>query len=90
MTSSPDLQLRDLRERWRGSWRIWRGRRTGEFGDKRTGDYVASRLDPAAGVEPTVIRSTPEALDEALQAQREAVMDGRTQMGVDAPLRAGE
>ncbi|MBC6460881.1 hypothetical protein [Actinomadura sp. HBU206391] len=34
------------------------------------GDWVASLHDPVAGIDPTVIRSTPDELREALAEER--------------------
>ncbi|MEW2356396.1 hypothetical protein [Spirillospora sp. NPDC029432] len=46
--------------------RIWRSVRY----DGRLGDWVATLRDPAAGLDPTVIRADPAALREALAAER--------------------
>ncbi|WP_067491681.1 hypothetical protein [Actinomadura hibisca] len=61
-----DQQLARLRTEFTGH-RIWRAIRW----DGRLGDWVASLHDPEAGVDPTVIRSSPEALREALVHERE-------------------
>ncbi|MFI0406122.1 hypothetical protein [Actinomadura sp. 3N508] len=61
-----DPVLRQLREDFTGH-RIWRSRR----GDGRPGDWVATLVDPAAGVDPTVIRSDSAALREALVQERQ-------------------
>ena len=57
-------QLDDLRERWRG-WRVWRS--TNYLG--QPGDWCATRLDPAAGPDPTVICDTAADLTAALAEQ---------------------
>ncbi|MFB4308944.1 hypothetical protein [Actinomadura sp. GTD37] len=59
--SSADKALARLRSEFTGH-RIWRSVR----GDGLLGDWVASLHDPAAGVDPTVIRSEPGQLREAL------------------------
>lgn len=46
--------------------RIWRSVRS----DGLLGDWVATLHDPAAGVDPTVIRDSAEELAEALRAER--------------------
>lgn len=85
-----NAELINVRERWSGAWRIWRARRSGDVGDERTGDFVASRIDPKAGVERTVIRSTPSLLDEALRQQRAAVAEGRKPLDVGTEVRPGQ
>ncbi|MDA8368662.1 MAG: hypothetical protein M0026_02190 [Nocardiopsaceae bacterium] len=59
-----DPVLRRLREEFTGH-RIWRSRRW----DGRPGDWVATLHDPAAGVDPTVIRPDSASLREALIAE---------------------
>lgn len=59
--SSTDQALANLRRDFTGH-RIWRAVRW----DGRLGDWVASLHDPSAGIDPTVIRSDPAALREAL------------------------
>lgn len=56
--------------------RIWRGVKR----DGRLGDWVASLHDPSAGVDPTVIRSGPAELREALvnEAARAVVVRAGT------------
>ncbi|MEU8804778.1 hypothetical protein [Spirillospora sp. NPDC048819] len=60
-THAADEALADLRRDFTGH-RIWRAVKW----DGRLGDWVASLHDPSAGVDPTVIRSSPAALREAL------------------------
>jgi hypothetical protein len=74
---SEDTELINMREKWSGAWRIWRARRVGDVGDERSGDYVASRLDPDAGAYPTVMDRSLTALDVLLQVQAEAVQTGK-------------
>ncbi|GAA2091827.1 hypothetical protein GCM10009780_36030 [Actinomadura alba] len=67
MCASPDDQdLSRLRADHPGH-RIWRSVRS----DGRLGDWVASLHDPMAGIDPTVIRSTPAELREALAEERD-------------------
>ncbi|WP_433465935.1 hypothetical protein [Spirillospora sp. CA-128828] len=61
-----DPALLQLQEEFTGH-RIWRSRRW----DGRPGDWVATLHDPAAGVDPTVIRSDSASLREALRQERE-------------------
>lgn len=61
-----DPALRRLRDEFTGH-RIWRSRRW----DGRPGDWVATLHDPAAGVDPTVIRADSAALREALEQERQ-------------------
>ena len=63
-----DPALRQLREEFTGH-RIWRARRW----DGRLGDWVATLHDPAAGVDPTVIRSDSASLREALRQEGQRV-----------------
>lgn len=72
--------MAELQARW-PKWSIWRARKRvkvfvdGVEQDDLTevpGDWVASRLDPSAGPERTVMRTTPGALDEALEQQAQA------------------
>ncbi|MBO2459497.1 hypothetical protein [Actinomadura violacea] len=60
-SDSADEELANLRRDFTGH-RIWRGVRS----DGSLGDWVASLHDPSAGVDPTVIQSSPAALREAL------------------------
>jgi hypothetical protein len=60
-----DPVLRQLRDEFTGH-RIWRSRRY----DGKAGDWVATLLDPAAGVDPTVICSDADALRSALVRER--------------------
>jgi hypothetical protein len=60
-----DQQLARLRADHPGH-RIWRSVRF----DGLLGDWVATLHDPAAGVDPTVVRSSAEELREALHAER--------------------
>lgn len=68
-----DAELINMREKWSGAWRIWRARRTGDVGDERSGDYVASRMNPRAGADRTVMGGSLAALDGLLEGQAEAV-----------------
>jgi hypothetical protein len=61
-----DPVLSRMQEEFPGH-RIWRARRW----DGRAGDWVATLLDPAAGVDLTVIRSDAEALRSALVSERQ-------------------
>lgn len=61
-----DPALRQLREEFTGH-RIWRSRRW----DGLPGDWVATLHDPAAGVDPTVIRPDSAALRDALVQERQ-------------------
>ncbi|GAB3990666.1 hypothetical protein GCM10029978_119360 [Actinoallomurus acanthiterrae] len=72
-----DTELIDMREKWSGAWRIWRARRAGDVGDERSGEYVASRMEPDAGVDQTVMNPSLADLDALLEAQAEAVQTGR-------------
>lgn len=74
---SEDAELINMREKWSGAWRIWRARRAGDVCDERSGDYVASRMDPDAGVDRTVMDPSLTALDMLLQVQAEAVQTGK-------------
>jgi hypothetical protein len=74
---SEDAELINMREKWSGAWRVWRARRAGDVGDQRSGDYVASRVDPGAGVDRTVMDPSLTDLDVLLQVQAEAVQTGR-------------
>ncbi|WP_131742305.1 hypothetical protein [Actinomadura roseirufa] len=58
---SEDRALAALRRDFTGH-RIWRAVR----GGGHLGDWVASLHDPSAGIDPTVIRSNPTDLREAL------------------------
>ncbi|GAA0597357.1 hypothetical protein [Actinomadura livida] len=68
-----DQEIDRLRNEFTGH-RIWRAVRW----DGRLGDWVASLHDPASGVDPTVICSSPEELRAALrrEAERAAVRRG--------------
>jgi hypothetical protein len=61
-----DAALQRLREDFAGH-RVWRSVKY----DGRLGDWVASLHDPAAGVDPTVIRSSADELRAALNPERE-------------------
>ncbi|MBW8483461.1 hypothetical protein [Actinomadura parmotrematis] len=61
-----DLALAALRLDFPGH-RIWRSVRY----DGRLGDWVATLHDPAAGVDPTVIRTSAEALRAELRIERD-------------------
>ncbi|MBT2213782.1 hypothetical protein [Actinomadura sp. NEAU-AAG7] len=58
---SEERVLAELRRDFTGH-RIWRAVR----GGGQLGDWVASLHDPSAGIDPTVIRSDPTELREAL------------------------
>jgi hypothetical protein len=64
LESHDEQALRQLRAEFPGH-RIWRG--VDHRG--RAGDWVATLRDPAAGVYPTVICSTPTALRESLEEE---------------------
>lgn len=72
-----DAELINMREKWSGAWRIWRARRSEDVGDERSGDYVASRMDPDAGVDRTVMDPSLTRLDVLLEVQAEAAQTGR-------------
>jgi hypothetical protein len=76
--AGPDIdpRLTDLRAKWGRHWRIWRARTDRDIGDERTGDFMASRLDPAAGPDPTVMEPTAERLNDALQRQADKAASG--------------
>ncbi|GAA2441669.1 hypothetical protein GCM10010191_67410 [Actinomadura vinacea] len=63
--------LEQLREEFEGH-RIWRSVRA----DGRLGEWVASLHDPKAGITPTLMHPTPEALRTALVQER-ARAEGR-------------
>ncbi|WP_433228290.1 hypothetical protein [Actinomadura formosensis] len=65
-TPNEDHELTRLRQDFTGH-RIWRAVRW----DGRLGDWVASLHDPAAGIDPTVIRSDAAALRDALRVEAE-------------------
>ncbi|GLZ07287.1 hypothetical protein Acsp03_47530 [Actinomadura sp. NBRC 104412] len=65
-TSSEDRDLAQLRRDFTGH-RIWRAMRW----DGQLGDWVASLHDSSAGIDPTVICSTPEDLRAALRSEAE-------------------
>jgi hypothetical protein len=67
-TSPADSELTLLRDKWAPGWIVWRARR---LDGERTGDFVASRMDHSAGIDPTVIEPTAAGLDAALIRQRE-------------------
>ncbi len=66
-----DRVLRRLQEEFTGH-RIWRARRW----DGRAGDWVATLLDSAEGIDPTVICSDADALRSALIRERERATAG--------------
>lgn len=74
------LRLNDLEAKWGRAWRIWRGRRADDTGDERTGGWIATRIDPAAGPYPTVMTDTPDQLDEALVEQLDMAARGVRQL----------
>ncbi|MFI0352515.1 hypothetical protein [Actinomadura sp. 9N407] len=67
--NADDQALIRLRADFSGH-RIWRSVRY----DGRLGDWVATLHDPAAGLDPTVIRRDPGALRTALEAERRMAM----------------
>ncbi|TDE39375.1 hypothetical protein [Actinomadura sp. 6K520] len=69
-----DEALAKLRRDFTGH-RIWRAVRW----DGRLGDWVASLHDPLAGVDLTVIRSSPTALREALVNEAERARVARVE-----------
>ena len=72
-------RLSDLQQKWSRHWQIWRGRRSDDIGDERTGSWIASRINPAAGPEPTVARDSAAALNEALVRQADKARRGAAQ-----------
>lgn len=71
--SQEDPALCQLRGEFTGH-RIWRSRRW----DGKAGDWVATLLDPAAGIDPTVICSDAEALRTALIRERQRAVTRTT------------
>jgi hypothetical protein len=71
-----DSELAQLREKWEPAWRIWRARLLRDADGRRTGDYVASRMDDAARAEPTVMMPTAAELDAALTEQQDRAARG--------------
>jgi hypothetical protein len=65
MTNTDDQKLAELRTSFTGH-RIWRSVRW----DGRLGDWIATLHDTAAGVDPTVICSTANDLQDALVGER--------------------
>ncbi|MBW8487237.1 hypothetical protein [Actinomadura parmotrematis] len=74
--SAEDEVLARLRADFPGH-KIWRSKRW----DGRPGDWAATLLDPAAGVDPTVIRNSPSELRGALIDQRERALAERRAAG---------
>ncbi|MGK5551629.1 hypothetical protein ACSNOI_08435 [Actinomadura kijaniata] len=64
-----DMVLARLRADFPGH-SIWRATRY----DGKPGDWVATLHNPAAGIEPTVMRSTPSELRAALINERERAL----------------
>lgn len=74
-SEADDQALAALRADFPGH-RIWRSTRV----DGRLGDWVATLHEPAAGIDPTVIRATPEELRAALvQEQARAAQLAKAQ-----------
>lgn len=78
MSGSPDPDLVALQERWSPAWKIWRARGSLDPATKvrMPGSYMASRMDDSAGISPTVMSRTPQALHAALEAQLTAARSG--------------
>jgi hypothetical protein len=55
-------------------WRVWRA--TNRFG--QPGDFIATRRDPQAGVDPTVMTTTADQMREALASQRKRAEAGES------------
>lgn len=68
---TPAEQLKALRAEVAGMWRIWRGQLDGE-----PRSWCATRLEESAGVDPTVICPTVEALRAELVRQRDLAAAG--------------
>jgi hypothetical protein len=77
MTDS-DPELAVLQEQWSPGWRITRARRSDDPPGRRTGSYLAARMDDTAGITPTLMARTAKALNIALAAQAHAVATGAT------------
>ena len=75
MSTDPDLTA--LQTKWSPAWKIWRARRSLDQGAPE-GSYMASRMDDSAGISPTVMSRTLQALDAALEAQSVAAANGST------------
>jgi hypothetical protein len=80
---SDEQALAQLRTEFAG-YRIFRAMRW----DGKPGDWVAALRDPSAGVDLTVIRSSPDTLRAALLAEREAAADRLRAGGPVAPREA--
>jgi hypothetical protein len=65
VSNTEEAVLEQLRQEFEGH-RIWRSVRS----DGRLGEWVASLHDPAAGITPTLMHPTPEALRTALARER--------------------
>jgi hypothetical protein len=74
--TTSDPELRALQEAWAPAWHVWRARRTSDPPGIRRGDFVASRMDDAAGPHPTVMQPTAGQMDTALREQRELAASG--------------
>nr|BFE32297.1 hypothetical protein GCM10010200_045480 [Actinomadura rugatobispora] len=64
-SNTEEKVLEQLRQEFEGH-RIWRSVRA----DGRLGEWIASLHDPTAGVTPTLMHPTPEALRTALIRER--------------------
>ena len=67
--------LKKMRDRWQGLWRIWRS--TNYSGDP--GEWCATRLDPAAGLDATVMCPSAGELDTELIRQGGGLATGETE-----------
>ncbi|WP_433174175.1 hypothetical protein [Actinoallomurus sp. CA-150999] len=72
MASDDAQRLSDLQAKWGRSWLIWRGR----HGIHESGDWIASRINDTAGPDPTVMRDSAAALNEALHRQERMARRG--------------
>lgn len=80
-----DPELAALQERWSPDWKITRARRTDDDPGHRTGSFCAARMDDSAGITPTLMARTSQALSIALEAQAYAVATG-AQTAPEPPL----
>src|SRR5262245_25509178 len=78
LTETDLAALERLRGEFDGRWHIWPGRR-GQGRPSRL--WCATRTDPDAGVDKTVIEESPALLVSALLAQAEAVRRGEHNAG---------
>jgi hypothetical protein len=66
---TPDPELAALREEWAPAWSIWRARRSDDPPGVFAGEFVATRLDDAAGSDRTVMQPSAVELDAVLRRQ---------------------